>query len=52
MSLLCADPSKTEAQSSLYATITYRGAGTSSSATPANIGLWSYYPLRGNWNRE
>ncbi len=52
MSLLCADPSKTEDQASMYATITYRGAGTSSSATPANIGLWSYYPTRGNWNRE
>ncbi|MBO4533222.1 MAG: hypothetical protein J5726_05935 [Treponema sp.] len=52
MSLLCADPSKTEAQASMYATITYRGAGTSSSATPANIGLWSYYSSRGNWNRE
>ena len=51
MGLLCTDPSKTEAQASLYATITYRGAG-SSSATPANIGLWSYYPSRGNWNRE
>ena len=52
MSLLCADPAKTEAQASMYATITYRGAGTSSSATPANIGLWSYYSSRGNWNRE
>ncbi len=52
MSLLCADPSKTEEESSLYATITFRGTGTSSTASFSNIGLWSYYPSRGNWNRE
>ena len=52
MALLCADPAKTEADASIYATITYRGAGTSASASSSNIGLWSYYPDRGNWNRE
>ena len=52
MSLLCADPSKTEEEASLYATITFRGTGTSSTASFNNIGLWSYYPSRGNWNRE
>ena len=52
MSLLCADPTKTEAEACLYTTITYRGPGTSTSASPDNIGLWSYYPSRGNWNRE
>lgn len=52
MALLCADPAQTEADASMYATITYRGAGTSASASASNIGLWSYYPARGNWNRE
>ena len=52
MTLLCADPSKDEAQASIYATITYRGSSGSTSATFNDIGLWSYYPARGNWNRE
>ena len=52
MTLLCADPSKPEAEACLYASITFRGSGTSSSASYDNIGLWSYYPERGNWNRE
>ena len=52
MSLLSADPSKTEDNSCLYATVSFRGSGSSSSASFSNIGLWSYYPARGNWNRE
>lgn len=50
--LLCADPSKEEANACIYTTISYRGTGSSSSASPKNVGLWSYYPSRGNWNRE
>lgn len=52
MTLLNADPSKTEAAANLYATISYRGSGSSSAASFNNVGLWSYYPSRGNWNRE
>ena len=52
MTILCADPSKTEAEACLYATLSYRGTTTSSSGSPKNVGLWSYYPGRGNWNRE
>ena len=52
MSLLCADPVKKEAEANLYATISYRGSNSSSTATFKDIGLWSYYPARGNWNRE
>ena len=46
--LLNATPEKKETASSLYAAISF-------AATAANfekIGLWSYYPKRGNWNRE
>lgn len=50
--LLCADPAKEEAQANLYAAISFRGSGSSSSASPKDVGLWSYYPSRGNWNRE
>ncbi len=52
MTLINADPSKKEADSNLYTTISYRGSGSSSSASFYNVGLWSYYPARGNWNRE
>ena len=52
MTLLCADPTKTEAEACLYATISYRGSSGSTSASFDNVGLWSYYPSRGNWNRE
>lgn len=50
LTLICADPSKTELDASVYASISYRGS--SSSASFENVGLWSYYPDRGNWNRE
>lgn len=52
MTLLSADPSQKEAEACLYATISYRGSGNSSAASFNDIGLWSYYPARGNWNRE
>lgn len=50
--LLNATPEKTELESNLYASIIYFGSDISSSGSPENIGLWSYYPERGNWNRE
>ncbi len=52
MSLLCTDPTQTEADATIYAAVSYRGSSSSSSASFSNIGLWSYYPSRGNWNRE
>ncbi len=48
LTLLNASPEKTETESNLYAAITFSG----SSLNFNNIGLWSYYPGRGNWNRE
>lgn len=52
--VLCADPSKDELDASLYASISFKGSGASTSVSYENIGLWSYYPypIRGNWNRE
>ena len=46
--VLNASPEKTEKESSLYAAVTFAG----SSYNFDNVGLWSYYPERGNWNRE
>ncbi len=48
LALLNASPEKAENDSDLYAAITFAG----STANFDNIGLWSYYPRRGNWNRE
>ena len=52
MALLCTDPTQNEADATIYASVTYKGSSSSSSASFTNIGLWSYYPGRGNWNRE
>ena len=48
MALLNATPQKNETDSALYATITF----FNKNGVYNNIGLWSYYPGRGNWNRE
>ncbi len=46
--LLNATPENKEKDSDLYAAVTFSG----STYNFDNIGLWSYYPARGNWNRE
>ena len=48
LALVNATPEKDELDSSLYASITFSGTG----ANFENVGLWSYYPERENWNRE
>lgn len=48
LSLMNSDPRNSELQSNLYASITFYG----SNGVYNKIGLWSYYPWRGNWNRE
>lgn len=52
--LLNAIPGKPELESTFYASVAFIGAGSNSTAgvNYDNIGLWSYYPSRGNWNRE
>lgn len=50
--LLVADPNETELNASIYASMGFKGSGSSTSVSYDNIGLWSYYPARGNWNRE
>ena len=50
--LLVADPDQTELEASIYASMGFKGSGSSTSVSYDNIGLWSYYPARGNWNRE
>ena len=50
--LLVVSPELKELQTPIYATIVYTGNGSSNSAQFDHVGLWAYYPSRGNWNRE
>lgn len=52
LSMININPAETQEQSSLYSSICFIGNGTTTSAKFKDIGLWSYYPERGNWNRE
>lgn len=52
--LFCTDPSigETEEGSALYSAIQFQYTESSASASYKNVGLWSYYNSRGNWNKE
>lgn len=50
--LFNATPDNSEAESSLYCGTQVYGTDSSTSASFEKVGLWSYYPGRGNWNRE
>lgn len=50
--ILNATPDRIEEESAMYASISFLGTGSSTNVSYKNIGLWSYYPARGNWNRE
>ena len=52
--LFCTDPSlgETDDGSALYSAIQFRYTESSASASYKNVGLWSYYKDRGNWNKE
>ncbi|MCR5285716.1 MAG: hypothetical protein K6D95_08970 [Treponema sp.] len=45
-------PDKAELDNALYAGLYFIGSGSSTSVSYSNVGLWSYYSSRGNWNRE
>lgn len=50
--MYCMDPSKSELNAVIYATVDFVGSRGSTTGSTDDIGLWSYYPRRGNWNRE
>lgn len=50
--MLNTTPEKSEEDSSLYASIDFSSTGASTSVKFYEVGLWSYYKDRGNWNRE
>ena len=52
--LFCTDPSlgETADGSALYSAIQFQYTESSASASYKNVGLWSYYKDRGNWNKE
>lgn len=52
LTLLAVSPDKTETEGDLYASVNFKGTESSSTGDYESRGLWSYYPTRGNWNRE
>jgi hypothetical protein len=50
--LLAVDSSQNETETAIYGSVIFRTIGTSSAVNYDNVGMWSYYPSRGNWNRE
>ncbi len=55
--VLAVNPAKNEISgvengTDIYASTTFTGSTSSTSATFESIGLWSYYPTRDEWNRE
>ena len=50
--LFCSNPHQIETEANLYAALQFRRTAAGASANYANVGLWSYYPARRNWNRE
>lgn len=46
------DPSKTESENNMYSNMRFKYTASSASADYDDVGLWSYYASRGNWNRE
>lgn len=45
-------PQKNEEANVIYAAMNLSGTEVSTGATTEDVGLWAYYPERGNWNRE
>ena len=50
--LFCATPDKNETQADCYSSVQFCYTAQGASADYSNVGLWSYYPSRGNWNKE
>ncbi|MDE5898083.1 MAG: hypothetical protein K2H09_02295, partial [Treponemataceae bacterium] len=52
--ILCTDPSveETAPDSAIYCSLQFQYTAAYSSTSYDNVGLWSYYEARGNWNRE
>lgn len=51
-SILVVNPEEKERECTMFASLDFEGSTSSSSANMKNIGLWSYYPFRSEWNRE
>lgn len=50
--ILVLDCKKTESGCEAYVSSDFSGSSKSTSGQMKNVGLWSYYPERANWNRE
>ncbi|MBP3708878.1 MAG: hypothetical protein J6I73_00495 [Treponema sp.] len=52
LAMLCVDSDQPEKKATIYASADFRGTPSSSKGSYNDVGLWSYYESRGNWNRE
>ena len=50
--LFCVDSTRDEANAVMYSSLQFIYTESTAAASYENVGLWSYYPSRGNWNRE
>ncbi len=50
--LISQDPSLPVEENDIYLTMDYIYTESTAGTSISNRGLWSYYPSRGNWNRE
>lgn len=50
--LLVVDPSQSEYNTPIFASVEFDGSSSSTSATLDNVGLWGYYQGKGEWNRQ
>lgn len=50
--IIAVDSALSATEGDLYGTTVFSGTTSSTGASTDNVGLWAYYPGRGNWNRE
>lgn len=50
--LLVVDPSQSEYNTAIFASVEFDGSSSSTSANLDNVGLWGYYQGKGEWNRQ
>lgn len=50
--LYIVDTTKNESDATIYSSMQFRYTQSNAGTNYSNVGLWSYYPKRANWNRE
>lgn len=50
--VLAVDPTKIPSEADLYASLDFEDVSSDTMAVFDSVGLWAYFPDRGNWNKE